>query len=163
MTPNDLVLTPFGIRFQGQIYPCTLGQGGLSHHKREGDGATPRGTHAITGMYYRPDRLARPAPWALAIRPGDLWSDAPIDPAYNTAVRAPYGHSHETLRRADRLYDIILITDWNTPAKPHLGSAIFLHRWRKPGHPTEGCIAFRPADLRRIAKKISRRSRLIIP
>ncbi|WP_108485255.1 L,D-transpeptidase family protein [Oceaniglobus ichthyenteri] len=154
MTPDDLVLTPRGVRFRGRIYPCTIGRGGVTSHKREGDGATPHGILRITDMLYRPDRMARPAPWATPIRRGDLWSDAPENPDYNTLVRAPYSASHETLRRADPLYDLILITDWNTPATPHRGSAIFLHRWRKPGHPTEGCIAFHPTHLLEIAKQI---------
>jgi len=75
MTPDDLVLTPTGVRFRGRRYPCTIGRGGLRAAKREGDGATPLGEHRIVGMLYRPDRMPRPAPWAVPIRPGDLWSD----------------------------------------------------------------------------------------
>ena len=97
----------------GQTYPCTIGKGGLSSRKREGDGATPRGIHRIVGMLYRPDRIARPADWALPIGPNDLWSDDPSDPDYNLMVRAPYAASHEKLRRADPLYDLVLLTDWN--------------------------------------------------
>lgn len=162
MSPGDLVLTPRGLRFRGQHFPCTIGRGGLSGTKREGDGATPRGAHRIVGMLYRPDRVPRPAPWALPIRPGDLWSDDAADPAYNHLVRAPYAPSHERLRRSDRLYDLILLTDWNWPdAVPGSGSAIFLHRWRKPGHPTEGCVAMAPAHLLWIATRIQPGTRLI--
>ena len=123
-----MVLTPRGLRFAGRLWPCTIGRGGLTADKREGDGATPRGRHHITGLLYRPDRMARPAPWAEPIRPGDLWSDEPQDEDYNTLVRAPYTGSHEALRRADPLYDLVLLTDWNWPdATPGRGSAIFLH------------------------------------
>lgn len=147
-----MVLTPRGLRFAGRLWPCTIGRGGVTLDKREGDGATPRGLHRITGLLYRPDRLARPTPWAQPIRPGDLWSDDPAHPDYNLKVRAPYPFSHEVLRRADPLYDLVMLTDWNWPkATPGKGSAIFLHRWRRPGYPTEGCIAFRPDHLRRIA------------
>ena len=162
MTPRDLVLTPMGVRFGGITYPCTLGRGGVRRDKREGDGATPRGVHRITGMLYRPDRLARPAPWAAPIGPRDLWCDDPAHPAYNQPVRAPFRASHERLRRADRLYDLVLLTDWNEGGTPGAGSAIFLHRWRKPGHPTEGCIAFQPDHLRRLAARICRGTRLIV-
>ncbi len=159
-----MLLTPRGLRFAGRLWPCSIGRGGLAVDKREGDGATPRGTHRITGLLYRPDRIARPAPWARPIRPGDLWSDDPGDPAYNSLVRAPHGASHEVLRRADRLYDLVLLTDWNWPeATPGRGSAIFLHRWRRPGYPTEGCLAFRPDHLRRIAARAAPGTRLIIP
>lgn len=163
MTPDDLVLTPLGLRFQGRRYPCSIGKGGLSALKREGDGATPIGTHRIVGMLYRPDRMARPADWAVPIGPSDIWSDDPGDDDYNLMVRKPYTHSHEALRRADPLYDLILITDWNWPyAQPGKGSCIFLHQWRRPHYPTEGCIAFRRDHLIEIAKKIRFHSRLIV-
>ena len=164
MTPADLVLTPRGVRFMGCTFPCTIGKGGVRGDKREGDGATPRGIHRITGCLYRPDRMARPVPWAVPIRPGDLWSDDPNDPDYNLMVPAPYAPSHERLRRADPLYDLVLLTDWNWPnAVPGRGSAIFLHRWRRPGYPTEGCVAFRPDHLRTIVRNITSGTRLIVP
>jgi len=78
-------------------------------------------------------------------------------------VRAPYPFSHENLRRADPLYNLIILTDWNWPnAEKGRGSAIFIHRWRKPGHPTEGCIAFHPRDLTWIAQRITDQTRLIV-
>ena len=163
MTPSDLVLTPFGLRFLGRRYPVTIGRGGVTGDKREGDGATPQGTHRIVGMLYRPDRMARPADWAVPIRPGDLWSDDPGDEDYNQMVRAPYAHSHETLRRADPLYDLVIVTDWNWPrAVRGRGSCIFLHRWRRSGYPTAGCIGLRPDHLREIAAMIRYETRLIV-
>lgn len=163
MTPFDMVLTPKGLRFAGQTWPCTIGKGGLARDKREGDGATPIGVHRIVGLLYRPDRLVKPCDWAVPIRPGDLWSDDPAHEDYNLMVRVPYPHSHETLRRADRLYDIVILTDWNWPrAHRGRGSAIFLHRWRRPGYPTEGCIALRADHLHRIAGLIRYQTRLIV-
>ncbi len=161
---NDLVLTPNGLLFRRRCYPCTIGRGGLSSAKREGDGATPIGRHQIVGMLYRPDRMARPAPWALPIRPGDLWSDDPSMADYNLLVSRPYTGSHEVMRRADPLYDLVLVTDWNWPnAEPHRGSCIFVHQWRRPGYPTAGCIALRRDHLRRIAGMIQPGARLIVP
>lgn len=163
MTPGDLVLTPRGVRFMGRIWPCTIGRGGIRADKREGDGATPVGAHHIVGLLYRPDRMARPASWAVPIRPGDLWSDDPGVADYNLMVRAPYPHSHESLRRADPLYDLVLVTDWNWPeAQPGKGSCIFIHQWRRPGYPTAGCVAFRRDHLRWIARRITPGSRLIV-
>ncbi len=164
MSPEDLVLTPRGLRFLGRTYPAAIGRGGLSADKREGDGATPRGHHRITGLLFRPDRLPPPAPWAEPILPGDLWSDDPEDAAYNHFVRQPYKASHEKLRRADPLYDLVLTTDWNWPeAQPGKGSAIFLHAWRKPRHPTEGCIALRRDHLRQLAPLLPPGTRLLVP
>ena len=165
MKPSDIVVTPTGAHFMGRRFPCTIGRGGIvpARDKREGDGATPAGEHRIVGMLYRPDRLTRPADWALPFGPSDLWSDDPRDEDYNLMVRAPHGFSHERLRRADPLYDLILITDWNWPhADPGRGSAIFIHQWRRPGAPTAGCVAFARRDLHWIAPRITHQTRLIV-
>lgn len=163
MTPGDLVLSPLGLLFRGRRYPCTIGRGGLSPAKREGDGVTPVGCHRITAMLYRPDRMAPPAPWARPIGPRDLWSDDPGLPDYNECVRAPYPGSHEVMRRADPLYDLVLVTNWNRPgAIPGRGSCIFVHQWRRPGYPTAGCVALRRDHLRRIARALSPGARLIV-
>ena len=163
MKPDDLVVTPQGLRFQGRLYPCTVGKGGITNRKREGDGATPRGIHRLVGMLYRPDRLARPANWALPIGPQDLWSDDPSHEDYNMLVRAPYPFSHEKLRRADPLYDLVILTDWNWPyAVKGRGSAIFIHQHRRPGYPTEGCIALSRKHLHSIAPMITLQTRLIV-
>lgn len=163
MTPLDMVVTPRGLRFAGRWFPCTVGKGGISDHKREGDGATPRGVHRIVGMLYRPDRITAPSDWAVPIRPGDLWSDDVGDENYNQMVRAPHSYGHEVLRRADPLYDVVILTDWNWPyAVKGRGSAIFMHRWRRPGYPTEGCIGLRPDHLLWIAARIRFETRLIV-
>jgi len=159
----DLVVTPMGLRFLGRQFPCTIGRSGVTDAKREGDGATPRGTHRLVGMLYRPDRIARPADWAVPIRPGDLWSDDPRDEDYNLMVRAPYPHSHEVLRRADPLYDLVILTGWNWPyARRGAGSAIFVHQWRRPGAPTAGCIGLPRAALHWIAPRIRHATRLVV-
>ena len=163
MTPLDMVVGRWGCRFMGRTFPCSIGKGGISAKKQEGDGATPVGTHRIVGLLFRPDRMRRPTSWAVPIGPQDLWSDDIADENYNHMVRAPYGFSHERLSRADPLYDLVLLTDWNWPyAVKGRGSAIFIHRWRKPGHPTEGCIGLRPRDLAWIAPRIRHSTRLIV-
>ncbi len=160
---SDLIVTPAGLFGFGRRFPCTIGRGGVVTDKREGDGGTPGGLLRITGLLYRADRISRPADWAGAIGPRDLWCDDPSHPLYNQPARAPLNASHETLRRADPLYDLILTTDWNWPvAVPGAGSAIFLHRWRRPGAPTEGCIALRPDHLSWIAARISPGARVIV-
>ncbi|PRY20889.1 L,D-transpeptidase-like protein [Aliiruegeria haliotis] len=159
-----MVLTPMGVRFAGHRFPAAIGRGGVLPDKREGDGATPRGVHRVVGMLYRPDRIPCPAGWAQPIGPRDLWSDDSRDPAYNHRVRAPHPFGHEKLRRADPLYDLVLVSDWNYPdAVPGRGSAIFLHVWRKPRHPTEGCIAFRRDHLFWIAARLMLGDRVVVP
>ncbi len=162
---TDLFVTARSVRFMGRRFACTIGRGGLvaTASKREGDGATPRGVLRIVGTLYRPDRMVAPTRWAVPIGPLDLWSDDARDPSYNLMVRAPHGYSHENLRRADPLYDLILLTDWNWPdAKPGRGSAIFLHCWRRIGAPTAGCVALRQQDLLWISRRLCPKSRVII-
>lgn len=144
-----------GLRVGARVLPCAIGRAGVAGAKREGDGATPRGRHRIIGCYYRPDRVAPPNAWARPIGPRDLWSDDPRAADYNRPVRAPYAPSHESMRRGDRQYDIVLITDWNAqPPEPDRGSAIFLHIWRKPRHPTAGCIALSRQNITWLASRI---------
>jgi L,D-peptidoglycan transpeptidase YkuD (ErfK/YbiS/YcfS/YnhG family) len=163
MSFNDLIVDQWGTWFMGQRLPSVIGEGGLTLDKREGDQATPIGTHRIVGMLYRPDRIAKPTPWAVPIRHGDLWSDDPAQPDYNHMVQAPYCYSHEQLRRVDPQYDLNLLTDWNYPdAVPGKGSAIFVHRWYKPRHPTQGCVAYSARDLGWIASQVVVGTRLIV-
>ncbi|MFQ3184675.1 MAG: L,D-peptidoglycan transpeptidase YkuD (ErfK/YbiS/YcfS/YnhG family) [Alteromonas macleodii] len=163
MKSKDLVITPSHLRFMNRRFPCSIGRGDITSHKTEGDGATPRGTHRLVGMLYRPDRMAKPTNWALPIHPGDLWSDDQTHEDYNMMVRAPYKYSFEKLRRADPLYDLVILTNWNWPYPVKgRGSAIFIHRWRKLRHPTEGCIGLSMVDLAWIAPRIQYSTRLIV-
>lgn len=165
MSQGALVVGRWGSRFLGRWVPSSLGRGGITADKREGDGATPAGRHRIEALFFRPDRIAaRSLPlWAVPIGPGDLWCDDPGHADYNHAVRAPFAASHERLSRADPLYDLILVTDWNWPdAQPGKGSAIFLHRWRAPRFPTAGCVAYRPSDLFWIARNAPPGTPLIV-
>ena len=161
---KNLTLTPLGLRVGNKLLPCVIGKNGVSKLKREGDGKTPTGKHQIVGMLYRPDKISRPRKWALPIRPRDIWSDDVKDPNYNLMGTSPSLFGHEQLFRSDRLYDLILITNWNWPyAVKGRGSAIFIHSWRKNASPTEGCIALSIDNLLKVAKFIDFGSRLIVP
>lgn len=165
MKPSDLVVTPWGARFMGRTFPCSVGKNGTTDRKREGDGKTPLGIHRFVGMLYRPDRVCpRQLPdWALPFGPSDLWSDDPRDPDYNLMVRAPHPYGYERLTRPDPMYDLILLTNWNWPdAVPGRGSAIFVHTWRRPRHGTAGCVGFRQSDLLWIANRIRHETRIVI-
>lgn len=162
---TDIIVTRMGAWFMGRQFPCALGRAGVTSAKREGDGATPAGTHTFVGLIYRPDRVPRSAlpDWARPIRTRDGWSDDPKDEDYNLIVTRPHPYGHERLWRADRLYDVVLLTNWNWPyAVRGAGSAIFVHRWRAPGRRTAGCVALAPQDLLWIANRIRHHTRLII-
>ncbi|TPE52068.1 L,D-transpeptidase family protein [Amaricoccus solimangrovi] len=167
MTPH-LFVGPWGARFAGRRFPCAVGRGGIGAKRSEGDGVTPAGAHRLEALLYRPDRAigragARALRGGRAIGPRDGWSDDPADPAYNTAVSLPRAACHERLRRADPMYDLVGVLDWNRhPVVPGRGSAIFLHLWRRPRRPTAGCVAFRGADLVWILARWTPRSRVIV-
>ena len=140
--------------------PCALGRSGTTAHKREGDGATPIGDHAILHGYINRDRWPMPPRAALllrSVRPSDGWCDATGDARYNRPVALPYPASAETMVRGDRLYDAVLVLDYNVRTRVQgRGSAIFFHV-AKPGYPpTEGCIAVSPQHMRLLLPHLRR-------
>ncbi|MFS4439472.1 L,D-transpeptidase family protein [Paracoccaceae bacterium GXU_MW_L88] len=164
-TRDDLVITKWGARFSGLRFPCAIGRGGIGEKRGEGDSITPRGVHRLQYVITRPDRPVPTLPLPVVTSgPQDGWGDDPADPAgYNRPICRPYAASHERLRRADPLYDLVGVMDYNRdPITPGGGSAIFLHVWRRPRYPTEGCIAFDPGDLLAILSRWTPRSRILI-
>lgn len=150
----------WGALFLNRRFPCAVGRGGIGVKRREGDGVSPVGRHRVEMVLHRPDRARGPG---RAIGPRDGWSDDPRDPDYNAPIRRPHRFGHEALRRADHQYDLLAVLDWNrTPPVPKRGSAIFLHVWRRPRHPTAGCVAFRHRDLAFILARLGRRARVVI-
>ncbi len=143
------------MRFQGRVYRCALGKGGLSAEKREGDGSTPIGLLPLRRLLYRADRLAPPqASVAIApIAPEDGWCDDPTHADYNQQIRLPHPARHEILWRADHIYDVIGTLGWNdAPVARGRGSAIFLHLARPGFAPTEGCVALERQDLLQVLR-----------
>lgn len=139
-------LTGAGLKFR-----AACGRAGVTHHKAEGDGATPAGLLPLLRVLYRADRTKPPrcAVPVEPIGPNDGWCDDPDDAAYNKPIRLPFPARHEALWRNDDIYDIAGILGWNmNPATPRRGSAIFLHLARPDYTPTDGCIALAAPDLR---------------
>lgn len=142
---SDLIVTRQGARLQGRHMVCAIGRGGIGEKQTEGDGISPIGRFAITDIWCRRDRVALPM---RAITPAWGWSDDARDPQYNRAIRWPGAFRHERLHRADAMYDLFAVLDYNSnPVIPGAGSAIFLHIWRVPRRATAGCIAFSRHDL----------------
>jgi L,D-peptidoglycan transpeptidase YkuD (ErfK/YbiS/YcfS/YnhG family) len=137
--------------------PAAIGRSGRSAFKREGDGATPIAGMRVLGGFVRGERV-KGLKAGLALRPiakSLLWCDQPDHPAYNRPVRAPFKPSHEAMCRADGLYDVCLVLDWNITSRVrHRGSAIFFHLI-KPGYqPTAGCVAVSLRDMKRLLPHI---------
>ena len=147
------------LTFGAMTVDCMIGRGGTcaAADKREGDGCTPLGLWPIRGVLLRlgkVDAVAIRLPWRW-IRPGDGWSDDPVDPAYNRPVRLPRGSSAESLIRADDAYDIIVVLGHNDkPPVPGQGSAIFFHL--SEGRPTAGCVAIERDAMLRLLPLLAR-------
>jgi L,D-peptidoglycan transpeptidase YkuD (ErfK/YbiS/YcfS/YnhG family) len=148
-----------------QALPVALGRKGLKGNKREGDGATPRGTFRLRRLWWRADRHPRP-PTGLPSRrigPADGWCEDPADRRYNRPVVVSPASTADRLARADALYDFIVELDHNTrPRIAGRGSAVFIHVARPGFAPTAGCIALKAGDLRRLLARLDRRTRIIV-
>jgi L,D-peptidoglycan transpeptidase YkuD (ErfK/YbiS/YcfS/YnhG family) len=148
-----------------EVRRAALGRAGIRALKREGDGATPRGRFLVRQVLYRADRGRRPRTLlpVRAIRDHDGWCDDPADRNYNRLVRLPSRRSAEGLRRADALYDLVLVLGYNDrPRVRGRGSAIFVHLARPGFTPTDGCIALSRRDLTMLLAVLRRDSTIVI-
>jgi L,D-peptidoglycan transpeptidase YkuD (ErfK/YbiS/YcfS/YnhG family) len=155
-----------GVLLAGQYaIPVALGRGGIRANKREGDGATPRGSFRLVRLWWRADRAVRPRT-ALPVRriePDLAWCETPGDRRYNRPYRRSADDAGDRLWRDDHLYDLIIEIDHNTrPRIAGRGSAVFLHVARPDRAATAGCVAFAKADLRRLLTRLGPRTRVQI-
>ena len=149
----------------GRALPVALGRAGIMANKREGDGATPRGSFRLKRLWWRGDRHPRPATAlpARRIAAADGWCEDPADRRYNRAVKVPSQSSTDRLARADGLYDFIVEIDHNTrPRIAGRGSAVFIHVARPGFAPTAGCVALEAGALRRLLARLGPRTRIMV-
>lgn len=155
-----------GILKLGELtFPCSLGRSGARHIKREGDGASPKGAWQVRRLFYRADRIMRPRTGLnpLVMRTHDGWCETVGDRNYNRLVRIPYATAHETMQRADHLYDVVVELSHNErPRVQGHGSAVFFHLRRPDGGSTAGCIAVSLRDMRMILARVGRKTKLVI-
>ena len=156
------------LRAGERVLPVALGRGGVRADKREGDGATPLGLFRFRAAFAPLAGPVRAAPLPFrTVGPRDGWCDASGNRNYNRPVRLPYAASHETLTRADRLYDRVLVVDHNRAGtgRPGLrgrGSAVFVHVAREGFAPTEGCVALAPRDMAWLWERVGPNTRLLV-
>lgn len=161
----NLILQKACLSWNGQIFPCTWGHGGISSSKKEGDGVTPVGTFPFRRVLYRPNRIKKPKTLLplQALTPQDGWCDDPEDPCYNQFVTRPYPARHEVLWRGDHIYDLILVVGYNDdPVEKGKGSAIFIHLRNPKKEFTEGCVALQVKDLLQVLQEAAPHSCLIV-
>ncbi len=149
----------------GLTIPVALGRGGIRANKREGDGATPRGSFFPRKLWWRADRFRRPRSFLAtrAITPADAWCEDPDSRHYNRAIRVAHDHKGDRLTRADHLYDFIVEIDHNTrPRVAGRGSAVFLHLARDNFGPTAGCVSMTKSAMLRLLRRLGPRTRIVI-
>lgn len=146
-------------------FPCSLGRRGTSFLKREGDGASPKGAFRLRRLFYRADRMMPPRTGLkrLVLHAHHGWCETVGDRNYNRMVPIPYATAHETMKRQDHLYDIVIETSHNErPRVQGHGSAVFFHLRRPDGGPTAGCIGVSLRDMRIILQHVGPKARLVI-
>ena len=145
-------------------FKCSIGKNGLKRNKFEGDKCTPIGTFSLGPVYYRSDRVAKPDTELKTIKINKRmgWCDDPNNAHYNRKVRLNKKNKGEKLYRKDKIYDIIIVINYNTrKIIKNKGSAIFIHV-TNDYKPTKGCIALSLSDLEILLKIIKRNSKIKI-
>ena len=148
-----------------RVVPVALGRSGIRADKREGDGGTPSGGFRPVRLWWRADRLRRPRTMlpARPIGSDDAWCEDPHDRRYNRPFRRSANEPGDRLRRADRLYDLIIELDHNSrPRIAGRGSAVFIHVARPGFAPTAGCVALRRRDLQMLLARLTPKTRITI-
>ena len=151
--------------FQKYKLRCSIGKRGISIKKREGDKKTPKGEFKLKYILYRKDRVFNFQTKLKKIKIDKKmgWCDDPKSNHYNKIINYPFKYSSEKLWRKDNIYDIIIIIDYNLdPVIKNKGSAIFLHIAKRKYQPTAGCIAVSKKNIKLIASKINKRTKIKI-
>jgi L,D-peptidoglycan transpeptidase YkuD (ErfK/YbiS/YcfS/YnhG family) len=143
-----------------------IGQNGFAPpgEKREGDGRTPSGVFPLGLVFGYPPSAPTKMPYRQATE-RDLWVDDVAADDYNrwATKGTTKARSFETMRRADGLYKLGVVVEYNTnPVIKGHGSAIFFHLWRGRGVSTAGCIAIAEEDLRRIVEWLDPAARPVV-
>jgi len=153
------------LKYNDIKFKCALGKSGIGKKKIEGDNITPKGTFKIIKIYYRKDRIKEinSAFSLIEIKKNMGWCDDPKSKKYNQLIKLPSKDRNEKLFRNDRIYDLILVLNYNmNPIIKNKGSAIFIHIAKNNHTKTKGCIALKKKDLIQIISKIKRDTKIII-
>ena len=149
------------LSFNNYKVKCSVGKRGIGIKKREGDQITPKGKFKIKYILYRKDRVPnlKTKLKKMVINKNMGWCDDPKSEFYNKLIKLPFKYNFERLYRSDNIYDIILVLNFNlNPVQKNKGSAIFIHIAKRNYKSTAGCIAINKKNLKKIVKKINKRT-----
>ena len=143
-------------------FKCSIGSGGLSHQKKEGDRKTPKGTFSLGPLYYRSDRCIKPETKLKIIKIEKKmgWCDDPKHKNYNRLVNDTKKIKCEKLFRKDSKYDFLIPINYNKKKiVPGKGSAIFIHLTNNY-QSTHGCIALKKSDILILLRLIKKKTKI---
>ena len=144
---------------------CSIGKSGITHVKKEGDLATPKGVFKLGLLYYRKDRnkSLKSKLKKRVIKKNMGWCDDAKSKKYNQEIYFPFKYGAERLYTKDKIYDIFINIKYNhSPRVKGKGSAIFLHLTNKKYGATKGCIAILKKDFFKILPLISKNTKISI-
>ena len=144
---------------------CVVGKKGIGYKKKEGDLVTPKGQYKIKFILYRKDRI-KGITAKIKKKPINKnmgWCDDPSSNRYNQIIKLPFKKSYEKLYMEKNIYDLILVLNYKmNPTRKNKGSAIFLHVAKRNLSPTEGCIAIKKNELKKILPLIKKDTYIFI-
>jgi len=153
------------LTFKNLKFQCALGKAGISKKNKEGDYITPRGTFKLVKVFYRADKIKnlKTSLKKIKIKKNTGWCDDPKSKFYNKQIRLPSNFGHEKLYRNDRIYDLVVVLNYNlNPIIKNKGSAIFIHVAKKSFKKTAGCIALNKKNLIDLLSVIKKNTKIKI-
>ena len=161
----NIIIKKHFLLCKGYKLKCSIGKSGITHFKKEGDLATPKGTFKLGLLYYRKDRnkSLKCKIRKRVIKKSMGWCDDSRSKKYNQEITFPFKGGAEKLYRKDKMYDIFINIKYNhTPIVKGNGSAIFLHLTDKKYKPTNGCVAILKKDFLKILPLINKNTKILI-
>ena len=161
----NIIIKKHYLLYQGYKLKCSIGKSGITHVKKEGDLATPKGVFKLGLLYYRKDRnkSLKSKLKKRVIKKNMGWCDDSKSKQYNQEIYFPFKYGAEKLYRKDKTYDIFINIKYNnSPIIKGKGSAIFLHTTNKRYKPTKGCVAILKKDFLKIIPLINRNTKISI-
>ena len=161
----NIIIKKHLLLYKGYKLKCSIGKSGITHVKKEGDLATPKGVFKLGLLYYRKDRnkSLKSKLKKRVIKKNMGWCDDTKSKKYNQEIYFPFKYGAERLYRKDKIYDIFINIKYNhSPILKGKGSAIFLHLTNKKYKPTIGCVAILKKDFLKILSSINKNTKISI-
>lgn len=159
----NIIIKKHFLLYKGYKLKCSIGKSGITHFKKEGDLATPKGIFKLGLLYYRKDRNKSLVSKIKkkVIKKNMGWCNDSRSKKYNQEIYFPFKYEAEKLYRKDKMYDIFINIKYNhSPVVKRRGSAIFLHLTNNKYKPTKGCVAILKKDFLKILPLISKNTKI---